>query len=77
MKISPIIIVVILFLTGCSKGAGDLSGTWKMEGFMPMTVKYTDEHEEAMGIISEVSYEHDGKDIIVSYESGMAKGNNI
>ena len=44
---------------------------------IPMTVTYTDNEEEVMGIISEVSYEKIGNDVIVSYESGIAKGNKV
>ncbi|RUO24545.1 hypothetical protein CWE09_11370 [Aliidiomarina minuta] len=48
-----------------------------MEGVVPMTIVYRHNEEEAMGIISRVSYKHHGNDVLVSYESGMAKGHTI
>ncbi len=30
-----------------------------------------------MGIISKVSYKHEGNDVIVTYLSGMAEGNSV
>ena len=64
-------------LTACSKGPGSLEGTWQMQGLVPMTVTYRDGEEEAMGIISKVTYKHDGNDVLVTYTSGMAEGNTI
>ena len=65
------------FLSACSKGPGTLEGTWQMQGLVPMTVIYRDGEEEAMGIISKVSYKHEGNDVLVTYTSGMADGNTI
>ncbi len=42
-----------------------------------MTVTYRDGEEEAMGMISKVTYEHEGNDVLVTYESGMYKGTTI
>ncbi|RUO38629.1 hypothetical protein CWE13_03005 [Aliidiomarina shirensis] len=66
-----------VYLTGCSKGPGELEGTWRLQGGMPMNVTYRQNEEEAMGIISKVSYKHDGNDILVIYKSGMAEGHTI
>jgi hypothetical protein len=48
-----------------------------MQGLVPMTVVYRSDEEEAMGIISKVSYRHEGNDVLVTYTSGMAEGNTI
>lgn len=56
---------------------GRLEGTWKLTGIMPMTVIYRDGEEESMGMISPVSYEHEGNDVLVTYKDGMAKGTTI
>ena len=65
------------FLSACSKGPGALEGTWQMHGVVPMTVTYRDGEEEAMGIISQVTYKHEGNDVLVTYTSGMAEGNTV
>ena len=70
-------LLICIFLTACSKGPGALEGTWQMHGPVPMTVTYRDGEEEAMGIISQVSYKHEGDDVLVTYTSGMAEGNTI
>jgi len=67
----------IFLINGCAPGPGELEGTWKMDGLVPMTVIYSSNKEEAMGIISEVSYEHEGNSVLISYESGLAEGNAI
>ena len=58
-------------------GPGDLEGTWQMHDPVPMTVVYRDGEEEAMGIISKVTYKRDGNDVLVTYTSGMAEGNTV
>lgn len=67
----------VTLLTACSEGPGELEGTWRLHGSVPMTVVYRGNEEEAMGIISKVSYKHEGNHVVVTYESGMAKGNAI
>lgn len=78
---SIFLILIILFstvyLTACSKGPGELEGTWRLQGIVPMNVTYRNNEEEAMGIISKVSYKHDGNDILITYKSGIAEGLTI
>ncbi|MDN7137354.1 hypothetical protein J6J34_03855 [Pseudidiomarina sp. 1ASP75-14] len=71
------IVVISTLLNACSKGPGDLEGTWRLHGFVPMTVTYRSNEEEAMGIISEVSYEFEGNDVLVTYTSGIAEGHTV
>jgi hypothetical protein len=42
-----------------------------------MTVVYRSDEEEAIGIISKVSYENEGTDVLITYESGMMEGNSV
>ncbi|MDP1611151.1 MAG: hypothetical protein Q8M11_08825 [Sulfuritalea sp.] len=68
-------VACLLSIVGCSGGdPGPLSGTWKMGGLMPMTVKFRHGETEALGIIEKVSYEVKGNDVIVTYQDGLAKG---
>lgn len=72
-----LIFLSVLVLSACQKGPGELEGTWRLDGAIPMTVVYRHNEEEAMGIVSKVSYKHEGNDILVSYESGMAEGHTL
>lgn len=77
IALAVVLIIVGTFLNGCSQGPGDLEGTWRLQGIMPMTVIYRDNQEEAMGIISEVTYSVEGNDVLVTYTSGLAEGHTI
>jgi len=56
---------------------GSLSGTWKSSGIVPMTLTFRLGEEEAMGIISRVTFETKGKDVLVTYTDGLLKGTTI
>jgi len=72
-----LILLTLGLLVGCSSGPGDIEGRWQLDGLIPITVVYREGEEEAMGIISKVSYKHEGNDVIVTYLSGMAEGNSV
>ena len=76
-KLRIFIIGLVVFLTACSEGPESLQGTWKMTGLMPVTVIFRDGEEESMGLISQVTYKHEGNDILVTYTDGMAKGTTM
>lgn len=76
-KFGILIIGLFVFLTACSEGPGPLEGTWKMTGLMPITVIFRGSEEESMGLISQVSYKHEGNDILVAYTDGIAKGTTM
>jgi hypothetical protein len=72
------VLLATLLLVGCSRNdPGPLTGTWKMDGLIPMTVQFRSGEEEAMGMIEKVSYEVQGNDVIVTYKDGIAKGMGI
>ena len=77
MKKILITLLLVLVLTSCGKSPGPLEGTWKMSGFMPMTVTFRDGETEALGMIEKVSYRVEGKDVLVTYEGGIAKGTTM
>lgn len=76
MKIIAAIILCIsaLTLAGCNNDPGPLTGTWQVNGIVPMTVQFRSGETEAMGMIEKVSYESKGNDVLVTYTDGMAKG---
>lgn len=62
-------------LVACGKtDPGPLAGTWRINGVVPMTVQYREGESEAMGMIEKVTYEINGKDVIVTSKSGPMKG---
>ena len=66
-----------LFLTvsACSRSdPGPLAGTWRLEGVVPVTVRFGPGETETMGLIERVSYGIDGNQVIVRYTSGPMKG---
>jgi hypothetical protein len=74
-KLNTILALALaLIISGCGKDPGPLAGTWKMKGVVPMTVIYRDGEEEAMGIISKVSYEQRGNDVLVTYLDALVSG---
>jgi hypothetical protein len=72
-----VLLLAFTFLSACSEGPGQLKGTWKMSGLMPITVTFRDDEEETMGLISKVTYKHEGNDVLVTYIGGLAKGTTM
>lgn len=70
-------LVALLTLSACSPGPGELEGKWRLDSVVPVTVTYRDGEEESMGIISPVSYRHDGDHVYVTYEGGLMEGHTI
>lgn len=67
-----------LCLAGCFKSdPGPLSGTWRMNGPLPMTVEFRPGETEALSIIEKVSYETRGSDVLVTYQDGIMKGTSM
>jgi hypothetical protein len=65
----------LLILSACSgNDPGPLAGTWRMEGFVPMTVQFRSGETETLGVIEKVSYEVKGNDVLMTYTDGIAKG---
>lgn len=68
----------MLFLTllaaGCSRSPGQLEGTWKTNGLVPMTITFRPGETETMGIIEHVDYASEGNAVRVTYKDGMMKG---
>lgn len=77
MKVAKAVwpVVLLALVTGCGNSdPGPLEGTWRVTGVVPMTVEFRRGETEAMGLIEKVSYDVQGDDVIVTYESGPAKG---
>lgn len=73
----PAIIIFMQLLVACSNSPGPLAGTWRLAGFMPMTIQFRDGETEAVGIIEKVSYEVRGNDVLVTYKDGLMKGTSM
>ena len=71
-------IFLFLSLTACTgNDPGALKGTWKLNGFMPMTISFRNGETEALGIIEKVSYKIKNNTILVTYENGLMKGTSM
>lgn len=53
---------------------GPLAGKWQLTGQVDMTVSFRRGETEAKGVTEKVRYEIKGKDVLVTYLEGMAKG---
>ena len=71
--------LVALVLAACDNGKspGALQGSWQMTGPVPMKISFRNGETEAMGMIEKVSYKTDGKDVLVTYLDGIAKGTTM
>jgi hypothetical protein len=67
--------IVALVLWGCGdRDPGPLAGTWRLKGPLPMTIHFRAGESEALGVIDKVSYDVNGNDVVVTYETGISKG---
>src|SRR5687767_5900845 len=67
--------LAVAAMAGCSRSdPGPLSGTWRLQCPIPMTVHFRRGETETMGIIEKASYKVNGNDVIVTTESGPFKG---
>lgn len=65
----------LLILSACSgNDPGPLAGSWRMGGPVPTTIHFRSGETEMLGVIEKVTYEVKGKDVLVTYSDGMAKG---
>lgn len=72
-------LILSLFLLGiaaCSNTSdpGPLAGKWQLTGQVDMTISFRPGETEANGVIEKVHYKIEGKDVLVTYLEGMAKG---
>jgi hypothetical protein len=75
LRTAVAVALMISALAACGgSDPGLLKGTWRVKGVMPMTLQFRAGESEALGVIEKVSYKTQGNDVIVTYESGIAKG---
>lgn len=67
-----LLFLFVVFLVSCSQDAGQLNGTWQtsMFGVPIVTVTFTDDYMESMGVVEKVTYKHDGDSVYVTSEDG-------
>lgn len=66
---------LITGLTACSSSdPGPLTGKWQLTGQVDMIISFRPGETEAKGVIEKVRYQTEGKDVLVTYLEGMAKG---
>lgn len=77
MKIRYAVLLSLVFVAGCGGSAGQLEGTWKADGPVPMTITFRPGETEAMGVIEHVDYKASGNAVEVTYKDGLMKGSSI
>lgn len=76
--VRALVLPLAVALAGCTSGdPGRLGGTWLMTSPLKMKIQFRQGEVESLGIIEKVSYESKGNDVIVTYESGLMKGNAV
>ncbi len=71
-------LALALALTACGDSSpGPLAGTWQAGGVMPLRTTFRSGETETMGIIEHVSYDVQGKSVIVTYKDGLMKGTAV
>ncbi len=68
----------ITLLLGCTKNnsdnPGELAGKWNLDGLISIPMEFKQGEVTALNITEKVSYEIKGREILVTYKSGVAKG---
>lgn len=67
----------LVFVTGCSGSPGQLEGTWKADGLVPITITFRPGETESMGVIEHVDYKSAGNTVEVTYKDGLMKGSSM
>lgn len=71
-------VLTLLLISACAgRDPGPLAGKWRLVGPLSMVVEFRSGETEAMGIIEKVSYETQGNEVVVTYESGPMKGSAV
>ena len=71
-------VLLSLALVACGGSSpGPLTGTWQAGGVVPLKVTFRSGETETMGIIEHVSYDVQGKSVIVTYKDGLMKGTAV
>lgn len=68
---------MLLFIAGCGGSPGQLEGTWRADGLVPMTIIFRTGETESMGVIEHVDYKAVGNVVEVTYKDGLMKGSSI
>lgn len=70
-------LAMTLIVAGCSGSPGQLEGTWRADGAIPMTITFRPGETETLGVIEHVSYATEGNTVQVTYKDGLMKGSSI
>ena len=71
-------VLLSLALAACGDSSpGPIAGTWQSEGSLRLKTAFRDGETETMGIIEHVSYDVQGKSVVVTYKDGLMKGTAV
>lgn len=81
MSFKQFVLIAISFtslLLGCAKvdsgNPGELAGKWRLDGLISIPMEFKQGEVKALDITEKATYEIKGRDIFVTYQSGVAKG---
>jgi hypothetical protein len=69
-----LLIATLLVLSACGQSPGEIAGTWRSVGVVPMTIQFRTGEYEMMGMAVKAKYEIHGNDVLVTDEVGPMKG---
>ena len=73
-----VISILALVLAACSgESPGALEGTWRMTEPFPVTVTFRPGEMETMGATKKVTYDTEGRVVLVTYREGATKGSTF
>ncbi|MDG4813294.1 hypothetical protein P8629_09775 [Hydrogenovibrio sp. 3SP14C1] len=66
----------LVIISACSNTSdpGPLAGKWHLTGQVEMTMIFRPGETETKDVVEKVRYKTEGKDVLVTYLEGMAKG---
>ena len=70
--------IAALALAACTRqDPGPLAGSWRTMGPQRTSIQFRSGEVEADGVVDRVTYEHEGKDVLVTYTTGALKGKTM
>lgn len=73
-----LIIAAVVALASCSSNdPGPLEGTWLIGGLGTYEITFRADETQTANFIEKVSYDMDGRDVLMTYLDGPSKGNTV
>ena len=78
MRLHYPLLLGLTLVAGCSKNSpGPLEGTWRIGGLGTYEIVFRDGETQTANFVEKVSYEMDGRDVLMTYLDGPSKGSTV